>query len=357
MARAVQFEPPVRAGTDARIFAAAPIDEIMPAFLARRRVTGNLVSREPGALAQLLGRLIEDPARLLVRAEELAALLQRREGRAGLYGQLIQREMRGRHLQGARQFLAPRLRRLAGAGIDEVERNALEIVFCNTKRAERLICVMGPPQRLEAGIVKRLDAEGNPVHAARPEAREAVRLDAGRVRLQSNFNVPAKGPVAGDALQYRGGGFGPHARGRAAAEEDAEHLARAGQLPHMVQLRQIGGEKPGLVDAAMTDMGIEIAIGAFGLAEGPMDINREAGAGLCFPLRILLPPPLRGRVGEGGWRRNIFGHTPLPSPPPQGGRELVVLALPRKWRELVVLALPRKWRELVALALPRKGRR
>jgi hypothetical protein len=34
------------------------------------------------------------------------------------------------------------------------------------------------------------------------------------------------------------------------------------------------------------------------------------------------PPPLRGRAREGGKPRiPAFGATPLPNPPPQGGRE------------------------------------
>ena len=41
------------------------------------------------------------------------------------------------------------------------------------------------------------------------------------------------------------------------------------------ELREIGGEEARLVDAAMADMLIEIAIGAFGAAERPMHINPE----------------------------------------------------------------------------------
>jgi hypothetical protein len=42
-----------------------------------------------------------------------------------------------------------------------------------------------------------------------------------------------------------------------------------------------------------------------------------------------LPPPLRGRVGEGGgcWIQNPMC-TPLPVPPPQGGRERCGTAAP-----------------------------
>ena len=38
----------MRAGTDAGIFVAAPVDEIVPAFGAGARVVGNLVGRQAG---------------------------------------------------------------------------------------------------------------------------------------------------------------------------------------------------------------------------------------------------------------------------------------------------------------------
>ncbi len=45
-------------------------------------------------------------------------------------------------------------------------------------------------------------------------------------------------------------------------------------------------------------------------------------AGLCRALEALHPPPLRGRVGEGGtMQTQRLPLTPLPVPPPQGGRE------------------------------------
>jgi len=36
---------------------------------------------------------------------------------------------------------------------------------------------------------------------------------------------------------------------------------------------------------------------------------------------LLLPPPLRGRVGEGGNARELSVWTPTPNPSPQGGGE------------------------------------
>src|SRR5947209_2255498 len=59
-----------------------------------------------------------------------------------------------------------------------------------------------------------------------------------------------------------------------------------------------------LVEAMRTRMSLSDAM-SFGLSPGH-------GA---------LPPPLRGRLGEGGSHdRRSLGLTPLPNPPPQGGR-------------------------------------
>ena len=51
VARAVDVEAAMRAGPDAGIFVAAPIDEIVPALGAGARVIGNLVGGKPGAAA------------------------------------------------------------------------------------------------------------------------------------------------------------------------------------------------------------------------------------------------------------------------------------------------------------------
>ena len=49
---AVDVETAMRAGTDAGIFLAAPVDEIVPALGAGARVIGNLVGRQSRACAQ-----------------------------------------------------------------------------------------------------------------------------------------------------------------------------------------------------------------------------------------------------------------------------------------------------------------
>jgi len=41
---------------------------------------------------------------------------------------------------------------------------------------------------------------------------------------------------------------------------------------------------------------------------------------------LVLPPPLRGRVGEGGNSEALDSWTPTPNPSPQGGAEHTTIA-------------------------------
>ena len=65
-------EAPMRARTDARIFAVAPIDEIVPALGARPRVIGDFVGRQTMRLGDLLRRVEQGAAELVVGQVELA---------------------------------------------------------------------------------------------------------------------------------------------------------------------------------------------------------------------------------------------------------------------------------------------
>ena len=58
-AAAVDVEPAMRAGADAGIFVAAPVDEIVPALGAGPRVIGNFVGRQAGVGADLLRQVVE----------------------------------------------------------------------------------------------------------------------------------------------------------------------------------------------------------------------------------------------------------------------------------------------------------
>src|SRR5262249_7494388 len=101
MTHAANVEPSMRAGPDAGPFVSAPIDEIGPALGAGPRVIGNLVRRQAGGGAALLRRVVERAAGVVVRRRDLAGAMQREERRAGLDGELIEREVLGRFGDGA----------------------------------------------------------------------------------------------------------------------------------------------------------------------------------------------------------------------------------------------------------------
>ena len=66
VAAAVDVEPAMRARTDAGIFVAAPVDQIVPALGAGPRVVGNLVGRQAGAGADLLRQIVEIARQIVV---------------------------------------------------------------------------------------------------------------------------------------------------------------------------------------------------------------------------------------------------------------------------------------------------
>src|SRR5680860_1314356 len=83
----------------------------------------------------------------------------------------------------------------------------------------------------------------------------------------------AKCPYCDFNSHVRHGGV-DEARFLAGYLTELRHFARRapGEMP---KLGQIAGEKARLVHAAVAHMGIEVAIGALGLAERPMHIDPE----------------------------------------------------------------------------------
>src|SRR5690606_26627132 len=86
-------------------------------------------------------------------------------------------------------------------------------------------------------------------------------------------------PVPADRLENGADRGGLHQRGGAAAEKDRfdqppRRAARGG-----LDFLHIGGNEALLVEFAVMDVGIEVAIGAFGRAERPMDIDTKMRVG------------------------------------------------------------------------------
>ena len=113
----------------------------------------------------LLRHIIQRARHRFVRRFQFARGMQAEERRALFDRQLIERQMLGRLRYREFQFVRPHLRRLAGAGIDQVERIAVEGSARDGDRVERLARGVQTSERLQRGVVQRLHAERNPVDA------------------------------------------------------------------------------------------------------------------------------------------------------------------------------------------------
>ena len=85
----------MRAGADARIIVPAPIKQIVPQLRSRPGMIGDLVGREARNLAKLLGQAIKLARQLALGDAQRAGRMKRRERRAVLDGELIQRKVVG----------------------------------------------------------------------------------------------------------------------------------------------------------------------------------------------------------------------------------------------------------------------
>ena len=134
---------------------------------------------------------------------------------------------------------------------------------------------MTAAEKPQGAIVERLDTEGNSIDACGRESGEVRRLHGCGVRFQRDLDILAEGPVPGDVLEQGGHGRWRHERRCAPAKEDAVERPARGRTGVVIEFGQQGAAPARLVDL-LADMTVEIAIGAFGTAERPVQINTKA---------------------------------------------------------------------------------
>ena len=298
----VDIEAAMRAGTDAGIFLAAPVDEIMLAFRAGARVIGNLVGRQAVRGADLLRHIIECARGRFVRRFQFARGMQAEERRAFLDRELIERQMLGGFRDRELQLVGPHLRGLVGPGVDQIERIAVEGGARDRDRVQRLARGVQPSQCLQRGVVQRLHAERHPVDAGCAIAAKPCRLDAGGVGFQRDFGAGRDAPMLCDRIQNGADGLRPHQGWRAAAQKNRGYFAARRARGGGFDLACKGTRESILIDRGMPDMAVEIAIRTFRQAKRPMQVDAE---GVLFSFSRL-----RGRVGVGA-----FGALTGRSPP------------------------------------------
>ena len=264
------------AGADAQIIPAPPVDQVVPALGAVGGMVRHFIGRHAVGLADLLRHVVEVGGEILVgQVSQAAGGVAGAEGGAGFDGQLVERQVVDRHRQGLGQLAAPAGDVLTLAGIDQVEADPGECFTCNIEGAARLRGAVQSPQAPQRSIIKRLYSHGNPVHPASAEGAEPARLDRGRVGLKGDLEIIGDRPQPADLVDHGRHGVGIHQAGRAAAEEHAAQHPARGQSGAAAQFRQIGAPPAVMVDRG-GDMRVEVAIGAFGGAERPVQVQAEA---------------------------------------------------------------------------------
>jgi hypothetical protein len=137
---------------------------------------------------------------------------------------------------------------------------------------------MAPAEEAERAVVKRLDAQRNPVHPGPAEACEATGLHRGRIGLQRDLRRCGETEGAAGAIDDGRNQVRRHERGRAAAEEQAVERPRPDPGGDMRKLAEQRRLPAGGIDL-VADMAVEVAIRAFGQAEWPVHIKPEARRG------------------------------------------------------------------------------
>ena len=270
------LEPAVRAGADTQPFAGAPVQQIVPARLTRPGVVRDLVRRQPGPGEACLGKLVQIRLDVLNGHDQRAGALQQLEPGAGLDGQLVDAEMAVGMAQGAVELGFPGGAGLAGARIDQIEREAFEQARGQIDRGQRLGGGVLAPEQAQRGVIERLNAERDPVHARRAHRPEPVRLARGGVGLERDLEVGRRLEAFARPLDQRGDRLRRHQRRRPAAEEDGAQHARPDLVGIALDLGDQRARPPRVIDRA-AHMAVEVAVRAFRPAERPVHVDPKAG--------------------------------------------------------------------------------
>ncbi len=280
-------QAPVCARTAAGVFAVAPVEQVVAALLARRGVVGDLVGWQARRGRQLLRRIVERQRCLLVGNDELAGGVQRCERRLRLDGELIERQMLAGDGECIAQLVLPRGERLPGPRVDEIEREAIERRARDLDRRLGLGDRMNAAERFQDVVAQRLHAERHAIDARRAIAAEARRLDAAGIGFERDLGIRLDAPQRSDLIEDRGDRLRlPSAmacRRRRRCSKRSRGPVRARSVH---QLAQEGGAKARLVNAAETDVAVEVAVGALLGAERPVHVDAEAHlVGACLVSR------------------------------------------------------------------------
>jgi hypothetical protein len=299
----VDDDPAMRPGPDAGIGATLPAQQIVPARRARAGMVRDLIGRPAGRCADFLGGLEHLRPPVLVRqAGKAARGGTPGERRARLDRQLIQRQMFARDGQRGSQFRPPVRNRLVLARMDQIEAHPVEQPVAKRHGRPRLGGCMGAAERAERGIVKRLNAQRQPVDPGSAISCQAASLDRTGIGLKRDLDRIRDGPARRDPVNQVADQVGWHQAWRATAQKHRIDRSAGHRIGQSVDLGQEGRAPPGHVDRG-GDVTVEIAIRAFRGAERPVQIDPEPGSRGPQRLRVTaqaVPPEARQRPAHDG---------------------------------------------------------
>ena len=268
----------MRAGADAQVRQAAPVGEVVDALPARLRPVRYLVLPQSRFRERRLRAEVHLRRKIRVglgRPSEAHVRLQRGAGfqRESVSGEVVRAQPDGL-LDGA----LPHGDRLPGQAEHEVDAHVVEPRVAGVARGLRGACgVVASSEHREFGVVERLHPDGDAVEARIAHGGEAFGGAVAGVRLQRRLGVDRQPEGGADRIHQAPEVGRREVGGRAAAEEDAGERRsvepRAPLLDLASERRHVGGHER--LDARV---GVEVAVGALGLAEGDVHVEREPAA-------------------------------------------------------------------------------
>ena len=261
---------------DAQVRDIPPIGDVVEALHAGPRPVGDLVVVQARPGERLVCPLVHvrGQVRVLLGEQPVGLLLV--EGRSFLQRQRVRRDVLGSCADDALDVPLPCLHALVGQTVHQVRAEVVKSSLLNRRqRCERLRRTVPPTQHAQLGVVQRLHAQADAVYACLPEGRKALDGGVVGVHLCRDLRARCDGEGVDDRRQEACHlGWREHGRCAAAQEHRVHRGVFEGFSPNAnlaLQRREVGWQQ--VVDAGV---GVEVAVGALGLAEGDVDVQGDA---------------------------------------------------------------------------------
>ena len=168
------------------------------------------------------------------------------------------------------------LDRLAGQAVHEIQIQVVEPgATGHVDRGQGFGVVMDATERLEVYRVEALDADRQPVDAGAPVIGKLGLLEGAGVGLQGDFDIAGKAQPGSHGLQDLPQAVGGKQARRAATKEDRANFAPLNRRQILLQIRYQRRDIFLLGKTTVTDMGVEVTVGALAHAPGNMDVGRQ----------------------------------------------------------------------------------